>query len=209
VGHSAATFREATAGYSAGAKSTTHLFNAMSGIDHRSPGVAVAALLDESVFTELIADGVHVDRALWPLITRLKGPDRLLLVSDAISLAGTGDGRGRIGTLDVEVTGDRVTLVGTSTLAGSVTTTRPAIGEWQCGHTRASGFTTSGARTSSIVVGSALMGALTATGIGGVYINGNAGPVSVAAPLIGTTSIAGALRIHGESLRANRQSVPF
>ena len=80
----------------------------------------MAALLDESVFTELIADGVHVDRALWPLITRLKGPDRLLLVSDAISLAGTGDGRGRIGTLDVEVAGDRVTLAGTSTLAGSV-----------------------------------------------------------------------------------------
>ena len=120
VGHSAATFEQARAGYSAGAKSTTHLFNAMSGIDHRSPGVAVAALLNESVFTELIADGVHVDRALWPLIGRLKGPDRLLLVSDAISLAGTGDGRGRIGTLDVEVAGDRVTLAGTSTLAGSV-----------------------------------------------------------------------------------------
>ena len=80
----------------------------MTGIDHRSPGVAVAALLDDAVFTELIADGVHVDRALWPLITRLKGDDRLLLVSDAISLAGTGDGRGRIGTLEVVVAGDRV-----------------------------------------------------------------------------------------------------
>ena len=47
-------------------------------------------------------------------------PDRLVLVSDAIALAGTGDGRGRIGGLEVEVVGDRVTLVGTSTLAGSV-----------------------------------------------------------------------------------------
>jgi N-acetylglucosamine-6-phosphate deacetylase len=120
VGHSAATVEEARAGYAAGATSTTHLFNAMSGLDHRSPGVAVAALLDDAVYVELIADGIHVDPALWPLITRLKRPDRLLLVSDAIALAGTGDGRGRLGGLDVEVIGERVTLAGTSTLAGSV-----------------------------------------------------------------------------------------
>ena len=51
---------------------------------------------------------------------RLKPADRLLLVSDAITLAGMGDGRARIGGLDVEVVGQRVTLVGTTTLAGSV-----------------------------------------------------------------------------------------
>jgi len=120
IGHSAATVDEAQAGYAAGATSTTHLFNAMSGLDHRAPGVAAAALLDDAVYVELIADGIHVDPALWPLITRLKPPDRLLLVSDAIALAGTGDGRGRLGGLDVEVVGERVTLAGTSTLAGSV-----------------------------------------------------------------------------------------
>ena len=120
IGHSAATLAEARAGYEAGARSTTHLFNAMSGIDHRSPGVAVAALLDDAVYAELIADGIHVDPGLWPLITRLKPPDRLLLVSDAVALAGTGDGRGKIGGLAVEVVGDRVTLAGTATLAGSV-----------------------------------------------------------------------------------------
>ncbi len=90
IGHSAATLEEARAGYAAGATSTTHLFNAMSGIDHRSPGVAVAALLDDTVYVELIADGIHVHPALWPLITRLKPADRLLLVSDAVALAGTG-----------------------------------------------------------------------------------------------------------------------
>jgi len=120
VGHSAATFEEARAGYSAGARTTTHLFNAMTAFDHRAPGVAVAALLDDDAYVELIADGIHVNRALWPLITRLKPAERLLLVSDAISLAGMGDGRARVGTLDVEVHGGRVTLVGTSTLAGSV-----------------------------------------------------------------------------------------
>jgi N-acetylglucosamine-6-phosphate deacetylase len=120
VGHSAATFEQARAAYEAGATSTTHLFNAMTGVEHRAPGVAVAALLDDSVYVELIADGIHVDRAIWPLVTRLKPAERLLLVSDAISLAGTGDGHGRIGGLEVQVVGERVTLAGTSTLAGSV-----------------------------------------------------------------------------------------
>ena len=120
LGHSAATVEQARAGYAAGATSTTHLFNGMSGVDHRAPGLAVAALADDAVWTELIADGIHVHPALWPLITRLKPVDRLLLVSDAISLAGMGDGRARIGGLEVEVVGQRVTLVGTTTLAGSV-----------------------------------------------------------------------------------------
>ncbi len=120
IGHSAATVEQARAGYGAGARSTTHLFNAMSGVDHRSPGVAVAALLDDDVYVELIADGIHVDPAVWPLMVRLKPRDRLLLVSDALSVAGTGDGRGRIGRLEIEVRDGRATLAGTSTLAGSV-----------------------------------------------------------------------------------------
>ncbi len=120
LGHSGATLQEARDGYGAGARSTTHLFNAMTGVDHRAPGLAVAALLDDRVYTELIADGVHVDAALWPLITRLKPAERLLLVSDAIPLAGTGDGRGRLGSLEIEIAGERVTLAGTNTLAGSV-----------------------------------------------------------------------------------------
>ncbi len=120
MGHSAATLAEAQAGYAAGGSTTTHLFNAMTGVDHRSPGLAVAALTNDSAYVELIADGVHVDPALWPIITRAKPLDRLLLVSDAIPLAGTGDGRARIGGLEVEVVGGRVTLVGTTTLAGSV-----------------------------------------------------------------------------------------
>jgi N-acetylglucosamine-6-phosphate deacetylase len=120
VGHSAATIAEARAGYAAGGTSTTHLFNAMTGIEHRAPGVAVAALLEDTAWVELIADGEHVDPEIWELIRRLKPADRLLLVSDAIALAGTGDGRAFVGTLEVEVVGGRVTLAGTSTLAGSV-----------------------------------------------------------------------------------------
>ena len=120
LGHSAATERQARAGYEAGARSTTHLFNAMTGVDHRSPGLAVAALLEDDAWVELIGDGLHVDPALWPLIRRLKPPDRLLLVSDALPIAGTNASQGTIGGLKVEVRDGRVTLAGTSTLAGCV-----------------------------------------------------------------------------------------
>jgi N-acetylglucosamine-6-phosphate deacetylase len=120
LGHSAADLDAARAGYARGARSTTHLFNAMTGIEHRAPGLAVAALEANDVFVELIADGHHVHPALWPLIARLKPRDRLMLVSDALSLAGTGGGRARVGGLEVEVVDGRATLAGTTTLAGSV-----------------------------------------------------------------------------------------
>jgi N-acetylglucosamine-6-phosphate deacetylase len=120
LGHSAATLAAARAGFAAGAPTTTHLFNAMTGVDHRTPGLAVAALTDDAAYVELIADGHHVHPALWPIITRTKPADRLLLVSDAIPLAGMGDGRTVIGGLEVEVRDGRATLLGTTTLAGSV-----------------------------------------------------------------------------------------
>jgi N-acetylglucosamine-6-phosphate deacetylase len=121
IGHSAADLAGALAGYDAGGTTTTHLFNAMTGIEHRAPGVAVAALTRDDVYVELIADGQHVHPALWTIVARTKPVDRLLLVSDALSLAGTGDGRVTLGGLDIEVRGDRVTLAdGSGTLAGSV-----------------------------------------------------------------------------------------
>ncbi|MGH2465230.1 MAG: N-acetylglucosamine-6-phosphate deacetylase, partial [Candidatus Limnocylindrales bacterium] len=61
IGHSAADLATAIAGYDAGASSTTHLFNAMTGLEHRSPGVAAAALTRDDAYVELIADGQHVD----------------------------------------------------------------------------------------------------------------------------------------------------
>lgn len=120
LGHSAATLEEARAGYAAGATTTTHLFNAMSGVDHRTPGLAVAALTTDDAWLELIADGIHVDRSLWPIVVRTKPADRLLLVSDALPVAGMGDGRAMLGTLEVEVKDGRCTLVVGGNLAGSV-----------------------------------------------------------------------------------------
>jgi N-acetylglucosamine-6-phosphate deacetylase len=120
LGHSAATAAEGRAGYAAGATSTTHLFNAMTGVDHKAPGLAVAALLTDDAAVELIADGQHVQPDLWPLILRAKPAGRLLLVSDALSISGTAQRRATVGGVQVEINGDRCTLAGTDTLAGSV-----------------------------------------------------------------------------------------
>lgn len=120
LGHSDATLDQARAGYAAGASSTTHLFNAMSGLGHRSPGLAGAALTDDGVAVELIADGVHVDPALYQLVARSKPATKLFLVSDALPLAGMPDGRSRLGDLEVALRAGRATLAGSDVLAGSV-----------------------------------------------------------------------------------------
>jgi N-acetylglucosamine-6-phosphate deacetylase len=120
LGHSDADLGQARAGFAAGATGTTHLFNAMSAIDHHRPGLAVAALDEDRAHAELIADGEHVDPSLWPIVTRTKPDGRLVLVSDAIPQAGLGDGPAVLGGLECVVVGNRVTLVGTTTLAGSV-----------------------------------------------------------------------------------------
>ena len=120
LGHSAATVEEGRAGYAAGARTTTHLFNAMTGVDHRAPGLAVAALLEDDAYVELIADGHHVTESVWPLILRAKPANRLLLVSDCVAIAGTGARRGVLGGLEVVIDGDRCVLAVGGNLAGSV-----------------------------------------------------------------------------------------
>jgi N-acetylglucosamine-6-phosphate deacetylase len=117
LGHSGATFAEARAAFQAGARSTTHLLNGMTGIAARAPGVAGAALADARASVELIADGVHVDPGLWPVLWRVLGR-RLVLVSDATPAAGLGDGTYRLGSLAVSVSDGRA-LTTAGLLAGS------------------------------------------------------------------------------------------
>lgn len=119
LGHSDATAEEASAGFDAGARSTTHLFNAMTALDHHAPGLAAVALARNEVFVELIADGLHVDRWLWPTVVRAK-PGRVVMVSDAISPAGMGDGEWLVGGLEVAVRAGECRLVSNGRLAGSV-----------------------------------------------------------------------------------------
>jgi N-acetylglucosamine-6-phosphate deacetylase len=105
VGHTDATADVTLAAIDAGATHATHLFNGMRPFHHREPG-AVGALLDrDEVTCEIIADGVHLHDIAIRLAARAAGPGRLVLVSDAMAAAGMPDGRYRLGSKRVTVTG--------------------------------------------------------------------------------------------------------
>ena len=90
IGHSDATADQVRAAADAGARCVTHLFNAMSPLLHRAPGVVGAALDDGRLWGGIIADGVHVDAVALRVALRAKrGPGRLFLVSDAMPPAGS------------------------------------------------------------------------------------------------------------------------
>lgn len=91
AGHSDATYEEALRAFSLGISLVTHLFNGMRPLHHRDPGL-VGAALDSDVFISLICDGVHVHPAAVRLAAKLKGFDRLLLISDAVAPAGLPEG---------------------------------------------------------------------------------------------------------------------
>lgn len=125
LGHSNATLSETETGITAGARHATHTFNAMRTLDHREPGILGTVLADDRVTADLIADGIHVHPEMVSLFLRAKGPDRAVLITDAISATGMGDGRFRLGGFEVEVKGDRCELDGR--LAGSVLTLDRAV----------------------------------------------------------------------------------
>ncbi len=122
VGHTEATYEQTRLAIEAGARVGTHLFNAMRPIHHREPGPVIALLEDPRVTVEVIADGVHVDAALYRFVTRSAGPDRVSLVTDAMAAAGRPDGAYRIGPLAVDVVDGVARLAGTQTIAGSTAT---------------------------------------------------------------------------------------
>jgi N-acetylglucosamine-6-phosphate deacetylase len=126
IGHSEATAEEAAAAFRAGARVVTHLYNAMSQLAHRQPGVVGAALADPDIFCGLIADGHHVHEAATRVAFKAKGVDGVALVSDAMPPAAGGP---KVFMLE----GRRATQVGTKltlddgTLAGAAITLMDAI----------------------------------------------------------------------------------
>jgi N-acetylglucosamine-6-phosphate deacetylase len=126
VGHSDADYEQALAGFDAGARSATHLFNAMRPLHHRDPGVVGAVLATPRVTAELVADGVHVHPATLRLAHAAKGPGRLALVSDAMQAAGGPDGEYRLGARRVTVAGG-VARTESGDLAGSTLTMDRAV----------------------------------------------------------------------------------
>lgn len=125
VGHTDATYEQALAGYAAGARLTTHLFNAMPPVSHRAPGAAVAALEADGLL-ELVNDGLHLHDAVTRLVATPR-PHRIALVTDAMSATGVGDGTYVLGDLPVEVRHGRALLSGTERLAGSTLTMDVAL----------------------------------------------------------------------------------
>ncbi|MDO4618328.1 MAG: N-acetylglucosamine-6-phosphate deacetylase [Clostridia bacterium] len=125
MGHTNATYEEALPGISAGIRHTTHLFNAMTPLSHRSPGVVGAALLDDKVSCELICDTFHVDKGVFPLVTKLKG-DKLCLITDCIRAGGMPDGDYTLGGQPLKKEGIKC-LMPDGTIAGSVLNLNNAV----------------------------------------------------------------------------------
>jgi N-acetylglucosamine-6-phosphate deacetylase len=115
LGHSDATFEQASAAYARGFSSTTHLFNAMAPIHHRAPNLPVAVLNHSAAMASIIADGRHVDFEMVNLSHRLMG-DRLFLITDAVTPCSIGpyqhllDGDKYI-TPDGTLSGSNITLL--------------------------------------------------------------------------------------------------
>jgi N-acetylglucosamine-6-phosphate deacetylase len=84
MGHSNATYAEAEAGFNAGAKGITHIFNAMRGFHHREPGIAGFGIMNNDIFIEVIADSHHLHIKTLELIFKIKNHDKILLVSDSV-----------------------------------------------------------------------------------------------------------------------------
>lgn len=125
MGHTDASFEEAVTGIEKGVRHTTHLFNAMTPLSHRSPGVTGAALSSENVSTELIADTFHVNKGLFNLIAKIKG-DKLCLITDCIRAGGMPDGDYTLGGQPVHKEGIKC-LMPDGTIAGSVLKLNEAV----------------------------------------------------------------------------------
>ncbi len=128
LGHSEADYDTALAAIEAGATRATHLYNAMSGVHHRKPGLASAVLNEPGIQAELICDGVHVHPQMARLAWRAKGRDGLTLITDATAAQGVGDGTFTLGDFQIQVRGPLCTLMDGVTIAGSVLTMNRAVG---------------------------------------------------------------------------------
>ena len=125
IGHTNATYNQAKQAFACGCSHVTHLFNAMTPLNHREPGVVGAALTSD-VFTELIADTIHVNQELFQFILDNKGKDKMILITDSMRAGCMKDGKYDLGGQEVIVK-DGAARLSSGTLAGSVLTLNKAI----------------------------------------------------------------------------------
>ena len=122
LGHSGADYDTAIAAIDAGARHATHLFNRMTAMTHRAPGLPGAVLAREEVTVEVICDGYHVHPSMCRVAIAAKGPEGVMAITDATSGAGLAPGsKARLGGRQIEV-GQQAAFLADGTLAGSILT---------------------------------------------------------------------------------------
>lgn len=126
LAHTEASYEQGCVAFDAGVTSLTHVFNAMKSLHHREPGALAAALLDERITAELVWDNYHVLPPAARIAVKLKGPDRIALVSDAVSASGLKDGTYELGGQAIEVKAGLARLMD-GTIAGATITLDQAM----------------------------------------------------------------------------------
>lgn len=126
VAHSDASYEEAKEAFGAGASHVTHCFNGMRPIHHRDPGLIVAAFEEPHVSLQAIVDQVHLHPAIIRLMHRIKGPEGMMLITDALQAMGMGDGEYLFGGHHVTVS-EGIARLADGTLASSTVTMNEAL----------------------------------------------------------------------------------
>ena len=126
IGHTDATYEQAIGAINGGARHSTHIFNAMSALDHRAPGVTGALLTDRRATVEVIADGIHVHPAVIRLVLAARGSRDVALVTDAVAPAGLPEGDYNFVGRKISVCCGAVRMTNGS-LAGSILTLDQAV----------------------------------------------------------------------------------
>jgi N-acetylglucosamine-6-phosphate deacetylase len=122
LGHSGADFETGIAAIAAGARHATHLFNRMTPMTHRAPGLAGAVLASREIAAELICDGYHVHPAVGRIAIEAKGVAGVMAITDGTAGSGLSPGSSaRLGGRAIRV-GDRAAFLEDGTLAGSTLT---------------------------------------------------------------------------------------
>jgi len=118
IGHSNAEYEETMEAINCGISHATHTFNAMTPLNHRKPGI-VGAILNSDIYCELIADGIHVHPAIFNILKKVKGTNRIILITDSMRAGCLRDGVSELGGQKVIVKNNSARLEN-GTLAGSI-----------------------------------------------------------------------------------------
>ncbi|QEH61819.1 N-acetylglucosamine-6-phosphate deacetylase [Spiroplasma chinense] len=119
AGHTNTSVQDFLKDYKIGVRHLTHLFNGMSGVSQQEPGLATAGLYFDDILCEVISDSIHIQPDTLRLIYKIKGPQGIVIITDAMNAKGEPDGNYKLGNLDVIKEGMKVSLKEGGALAGA------------------------------------------------------------------------------------------